>query len=323
MMKIFIAGATGVLGQRLVPRLIERGYEVIGLSRSHANTLWLTEIGAEARTCDLFDRDSVLEATRGADIILHLATSIPSKARTSKKDWAVNDRIRRDGTQNLLAAAKEHKTKLYLQQSIVFIYENQHGGLADENTKLSDNGIDYLTSAVDMEEMVRFAIDNEQLPATVLRFGSFYGADSALTRRTIEALQNGFFPTIADGSYIYNIIHIEDAVRAIELAIRNHEDVKGKVFNVTDGTPVRASELYVGIAAMLGAPQPKQIPVWSAQIMLGKNLTRFLTLSTQVNMDAFKKDLGFQPRYSNYQAGYAQVLPLMMSMDLIKKTVTL
>src|SRR5262245_54222704 len=104
-MRIFVAGATGVLGKRVLRGLSTQGHELFGLARQPSNAKALADLGATARTGDLFDPASLVEATKGCEAVLHLATAIPPGSRTSVSDWALNDRIRREGTRNLVDAA--------------------------------------------------------------------------------------------------------------------------------------------------------------------------------------------------------------------------
>ena len=131
-MRVFVAGATGVLGQRVVKLLREAHHDVVGLSRSQSNKEWLEVQGAEARAGDLFDTKRLIEITSDCEAILHLATAIPKKSKSSLADWTLNDRIRTEGTRCLLEAALHHKVKLYLQQSISFLYGDHQGEWVDD-----------------------------------------------------------------------------------------------------------------------------------------------------------------------------------------------
>src|SRR5512143_1719084 len=135
-MNIFICGATGVLGRRAVEAFVAGGHRVVGLSRSPANTEWLRAHGAEARTGDLFDGEQMRELSADCDAVLHLATAIPSGSKTTPADWAMNDRIRREGTVNLVEAAVRNGCRLYLQQSITFLYGDRKGEWVDEQSAL-------------------------------------------------------------------------------------------------------------------------------------------------------------------------------------------
>ncbi|MFZ0452924.1 MAG: NAD-dependent epimerase/dehydratase family protein, partial [Ignavibacteriaceae bacterium] len=126
-MKIFSAGATGVLGRRVIQSLISSGHHVVGLSRSDKNDQIINQLGAEPRHGNLFDKNSLVSTSFDCDVILHLATAIPTQAPSKEADWDLNDRIRIDGTKNLIEAAIQNNCKLYVQESITALYGNQNG----------------------------------------------------------------------------------------------------------------------------------------------------------------------------------------------------
>jgi nucleoside-diphosphate-sugar epimerase len=130
--RIFMSGATGVLGRCVARLLLANDYEVVGLSRSNANTEWLAQNGVESRQGDLFNPVQMRELTADCDAILHLATAILTKTRPALADWAMNDRIRREGTQVLTEAALHDRCKVYLQQRVTFLYGDRDGEWVSE-----------------------------------------------------------------------------------------------------------------------------------------------------------------------------------------------
>ncbi len=222
-MRVFISGATGVLGRRVVRRLIRNGHAVVGLSRSQSNSEWLRKNGAEARSGDLFEQEQMNQLTADCDAILHLATAIPTKARTRTADWQMNDRIRRDGTRILVEAAIHNGCKLYVQESLTLIYGEQDGDWVDEDSAIPEKQPSVLESALDMERIVQNAIKQRDLPAIILRFGSFYCHDSAQTQAMLQLVQKGFFPIAGDGRSYWNLIQADDAASAVVKAVENYE----------------------------------------------------------------------------------------------------
>lgn len=307
-MKIFISGATGVLGRRVVRRLVEGDHTVIGLSRSPSNSDWLRNNGAEARSGDLFDQESINDLTSDSEGILHLATAIPTKARTTTADWKTNDRIRREGTRNLVGAAKLHSCKLYIQQSLTLIYGEQNGNWVDEKTPLPDPQPSILESAVDMEKIVREAMTEHDLPAIILRFGSFYSHDSAQTRDMLQLVQKGFFPIVGDGSGYWNLIHVDDAAEAVVKAVENYEAGLGQTFNVCDDEPVPYGELLRFIAERLGARKPMRIPRFLANWMLGSHVVESIFSSFRGRNQSVKELLDWIPHFQTYREGYQDVI---------------
>lgn len=303
-MRVFISGATGVLGRRVVERLGQSGHQIVGLSRSQANTEWLSNNGAEPRRGDLFDVDSMRDLSADCEAILHLATAIPTKSRPTRADWATNDRIRREGTRNLIQAALWNTCHLYVQQSVALIYGEQNGDWVEETTPIPEQQAAYVQSAVDMEEIVQEAVDRHNLPAITLRFGSFYSYDSAQTRSMLEMAQKGFFPIVGDGDFYWNPLNVDDAAGAVAAAVENYENGLGQTFNVCDDEPVTFGDLLNYVAETLGARRPFRIPVFLAKLMLGSDTVEVLRSSARCKNQLVKDTLGWTPRYATYRQGY-------------------
>ena len=303
-MKVFIAGATGVLGRRVVKKLIADGHEVVGLSRSSQNRDWLSQRGAIPRPGSLFDLEELCRVSADCHATLHLATAMPTKTRTTAKDWALNDRIRREGTQNLVAAALRNNHEFYLQQSITLLYGDRGGDWVDESTPLPDQQVDILRSAADMEDIVRQA-ENEGLPATILRFATFYSHDAAHTQAMFGAVKKGFFPVISDGDMYWNLIHVHDAATAVALTVEKRHACLKQTFNICDDEPVLSNTYLDYVAARLEARSPFHIPRWLARLMVGGSLVDALLASVRCRNARFKEMTGWEPEYPTYREGIA------------------
>lgn len=307
-MKVFISGATGVLGRRVVKRLVAQGHPVVGLSRSAENEQWLRQNGAEPRMGDLFDPEAVRRLSADCQAILHLATAIPNKSRSSVADWALNDRIRREGTDNLINATLQNGCELFVQQSITFIYGDRQGGWVDETTALPAQQPPILQSAVDMENRVHAAVKNRNLPAVVLRFGAFYSHDSAQTASMLDFVRKGFFPRIGNGAAIQNLIHVDDAAEAVCQAVSGAPAGRGKTYNVCDNEPVAWGTLLSFVSQSLKARPPMGLPVFLAKMMLGSHVVETLTASARCKNTRIQTELGWQPHYPDYRTGYAATI---------------
>jgi len=301
-MKIFMAGATGVLGRRVVEKLIGSGHQPVGLSRSNQNSEWLSRHGAIPREGDLFNPEQLSQLSADCEAALHLATAIPTKARTTAKDWALNDRIRREGTRNLVTAALRNKHRFYLQQSVTFIYGDRGGDWVDETAALPPQQADILQSAVDMEQIVDGAT-TEGLPAAILRFGAFYSHDSSQTQAMFQMIQKRFFPIIGDGNVYANLINVEDAAEAVVKAVARPDNCANKTFNVCDDEPVLYETYLNFVAATLGARPPLHIPPWLARLMAGPPVVEVLLASHRCRNERFKAATGWQPQYPTYREG--------------------
>jgi 2-alkyl-3-oxoalkanoate reductase len=304
-MRVFMSGATGVLGRRATKLLLANNYEVIGLSRSEANTEWLARHGVEPRQGDLFNLAQMCELTVDCDAILHLATAIPTKTRATLADWALNDRIRREGTRVLTEAALRHQCQVYLQQSVTFIYGDRNGEWVNEATPVSPQLSAVLHSAVEMEQIIQTQATQNHLPAIILRFGMFYCHEAAHTQGMLAGVSKRAFPVIGSGTNYWNLIHVDDAAAAILNALDNYADgLSQRVFNVCDDEPVAYQELLTYLADTLGAKKPMRIPAFLGRLALGSHTVDYLLASMRCQNQRIKTTLGWRPSYATYRHGY-------------------
>src|SRR5205809_1056389 len=185
-MRVFVAGATGVLGRRVVRQLVARGHVAVGLTRSESGDATVRSLGGEPRRADLFDADALARAAAGCSVVIHAATAIPTKVQTRPKDWDMNDRIRREGTRALTTAAGRVGAGAYLQQSVVWAVRGPEGALFDEDAPAAGDPI--LASALEGERIARDAGAKHGFRAAILRCGGFYSADGWHTRILAESL---------------------------------------------------------------------------------------------------------------------------------------
>ncbi len=307
-MKIFVAGGTGVLGRRVVPLLISQGHDVIGLSRSIDNDDLLATLGAEARRGDLFDREGLYSISADCDTFIHLATSIPTKSRTSIDDWVLNDRIKIEGTANLLSAAKRNSAQLYIQSSVTFLYGRRHGEWVDETCPPADNLPAVVESSVETERLVLNAITREKLPGLILRFSNVYSHDSKHTTTMYDMISRGKFPLIERGTGYWNLVTADDAAEAVIAAVKRGKQNIGKVYNICDDAPVKYKDLVEFLAAALGAPKPGSIPIFLAKHAIGDITVQYLLQSMKCMNKRAKEDLGWRLRYPTYREGHEAIM---------------
>jgi nucleoside-diphosphate-sugar epimerase len=185
--KVFIAGATGVLGRSLIQQFRERGHSVIGMARSAKNEDTIRKFGGESRRADLFDADSLARAAEGADVIVHAATAIPTSTKPRPEDWKTNDRIRRDGTRALAQAAGRVGARQLLVQSITWVARPENQSAFDED---SPPHTDFITrSTVEMETIARDTANKED---SRQRFCAADGS-THLTLRTPDTSARSFW----------------------------------------------------------------------------------------------------------------------------------
>jgi nucleoside-diphosphate-sugar epimerase len=307
-MNVFIAGATGVLGRRVVRRLVEKGHHVVGLARSAANEGELTALRAEPRRGDLFNPRDVERATAGCDAVLHLATAIPTRFPSRPADWNTNDRLRTEGTKNLVNAALANRCRLFVANSVTYVYGDNGGAWIDETTPYEMELGGILQSAVTMENLLNDAFTKQQLPLITLRFGSFYGSDAAHSRMLFNQVEHGRFPIIGDGDTWWNLIQLDDAARAVVATVDNYERNLGEAFNIVDGAPVRMREFITGIAELLHARKPWHVPLWIAKLRMRAALLQPLLLSFRCGHDKATERLGWQPRSPDFRYGHQAAL---------------
>lgn len=244
-MKIFVVGSTGVLGRHAVPRLLERGHQVRTVARKAEQVKQLQRLGADAALGDILDAESLGRTATGCEVALHLATAIPKPG--GAQDWAPNDRIRREGTRNLLTACHHAGVRRHVQQSTCFLYRYQPGALADETTPLEPPP--FLQSTLDMEELVQVS----PLDWCILRGGFFYGPNT-FEDAWREALRQGTLPLPGDGRAQLSLIRQVDMATAVVLAAERAP--ARSIYNVVDDRPVTYKELFDYMAILVGGPAP-------------------------------------------------------------------
>lgn len=301
-MKIFVAGATGVLGRRLVRQLVAQGHEVIGLARSPRNEAMIQGLGGTPRSADLFNVESLVHAAEGCEIVVHAATSIPP-ATAKDAEWAINDRIRREGTAVLTSAAAQVGARGYLQQSILWVARPPDQKAFDEDSPLNAHGT--YQSAADAEAISREAGAKHGYAVGILRGALFYSADSAHIIDLAERLRKRQLPVVGSGKNLFCLIHAEDAASAFVAAIEN---LKDGLWHLTDDEPVSQKELLTHFADVLGAPAPQGVPEMMARMFAGDAAVSFLTANTETTSRKFRADFGWKPAYPSYHEGLKQVV---------------
>jgi nucleoside-diphosphate-sugar epimerase len=302
-MRVFIAGATGVLGRGLIRQFREHSHEVVGLVRSPEGEQIVHSLGGQPRHADLYDADALARAAEGTDVIIHAATAIPVKTRPRAGDWASNDRIRREGTRALSQTAARIGARLYLQQSITWVARPPDGSAFDEDSPAQPDAV--TQSALDGERIALEAGRQTGMVVGVLRCGWFYGPDSPHTRMMADGLRKRSMPIIGDGEAVWSCLHTEDAAGVFVAAA---ETGRGGLWHVVDDRPTTAREFLTGFARRLGAPPPRRMPVGLVRLMAGRYAVEFLTASTRTSNARIRQDLGWSPRYATFEEGLDQVV---------------
>lgn len=302
-MDVFVTGATGQLGRSTIPLLLRAGHRVRGLARSESNLETIRAMGAEPVPADLFDVESLRPAVRSADAILHLATRIPPVMRAGwRSAWRENDRIRRDGTRNLVDAALAEGIQAVLYPSVTFLYPDSgdrwiEAGLTPRSTPM-------LQSTLEAEaEVDRFARAGGR--GVVLRFGAFYGPDSPATEAQMALARRGFSPIPGAPQAYLSSIWIPDTGSAVATAL---ERAPAGLYDVVDDEPMRREEVVGVLARAMGKPRLRSVPPALFSLM-APAVGRMLMRSQRVSNHAFKQATGWQPAVAGARIG----LPLLVS----------
>lgn len=303
-MRIFIAGATGVLGRRMVRQFKDKNHRVIGLARDEKGKQTIQKLGGEAIIGDIYNADSLARAAGQADVVIHAATSIPVKVSSNPGDWAANDRLRREGTRALTEAAAKLGAKTYIQQSIVWVARPNDDSFFDEQTVVQEPDVLY-ASAFDGERIAAEAGEKYGFNVSILRCGGFYAPDAAHTRSFAEGLLKRRLPLIGNGNGMSANIHADDAAAAFVAAA---EAGKRGLWHVTDDDPMSIRDMLFELARRLGAPGPRRIPLWIARLFLWKGVIEFFTRSTRTSNRLFREEIGWSPSFPSFRVGVGEVV---------------
>jgi 2-alkyl-3-oxoalkanoate reductase len=311
-MRVFVAGASGVIGRRLVPELVEAGHDVTGMTRQDGRAGALREQGADAVVCDVFDAPAVIEAVVAAkpEVVVHELTDIPKAIdyRRYAQVMAGNDRIRMEGTRNLVAAAREAGAGRMVAQSIAFAYAPEGGPVKDEADRLYVDAPDPLGPTIRaLDDMERQVLGAAGIDGVVLRYGLFYGPGTtyAADGNTAARVRRHRFPVVGSGSGVYSFIHVDDAASATVAAVERGEP---GVYNVVDDEPAEISEWLPYYAEVLGAKAPGSVPMWLARMAGGGRMVLLMQDLRGASNAKARAELGWEPRYTSWRQGFREAL---------------
>lgn len=306
-MKVFITGATGVLGRYVVPHLIRSGHQVLGLARSEGNVELLQSLGAEPSRVDLFDPVALTEAVEGCEAILHLATKIPSTTNLGKRSaWVETDRLRREGTHQVVDAALAQQVQTVIYPSICFAYPDCGADWIDATL---DNVIvgDYYATTFDAEREVRRFTDAGGRGITV-RMGLFYGPESRQSQDQLRFARWGIASVVGRPDAYHPFVEIEDAAQAIVAAL---EHAPAGIYDIVEDEPPTTAEINAAMAKAAGRRRLRSLPDFLVQMTMGREIMSVFARSQRVSNRRFKDATGWSPRYSTTRGGWDRVARAM------------
>jgi 2-alkyl-3-oxoalkanoate reductase len=310
-MRVFVAGASGAVGRPLVPKLVAAGHEVTGMTRSESKTEDMRRAGARAVVVDVFDLDALRAAMEEArpEVIVHELTALPDRIDFRKADtYAATNRVRTEGTRNLIDAARTAGARRIVCQSIAFAYRMDGEGLKTENDPLLSEAAGAFGSGVRaLREMEAMVLGADGLDGLVLRYGFFYGPGTyyAADGTSTDDVRRRRLPVVGKGSGVFSFIHVDDAADATVAAV---ERGAAGVYNVTDDEPAPMTQWVPVFAQAAGAKPPRRVPVWLARFVAGKDVSNFAVELRGASNEKAKRELGWEPAHPSWRSGFGEAL---------------
>jgi nucleoside-diphosphate-sugar epimerase len=319
-MKVFLAGATGVLGRALVPRLVAQGHEVVGMTRSASKQDLVRSLGARPVVADALDPEAVARAVAFAEpeVIVHQLTAL--SAPMSAKDMRhperssaaiMTNRLRTEATDHLLAAGRAVGARRFVAQSFgAFRFARTGGPVQTEADPLDPSPPAALRAPlVGILHVERAVTTIEWGEGLVLRYGSFYGPGTAISRAPdavmAAPIRKRRFPIVGDGGGVMSHVHIEDAAAATVAAVEHGEP---GIYNIVDDDPAPLREWLPVLASALDAKPPRRVPRWLGRLAAGEAATLMMTEVRGASNAKARRELGWTPRYASWRQGFAQGL---------------
>jgi nucleoside-diphosphate-sugar epimerase len=312
-MKVFLAGATGAIGQRLVPLLIDAGHEVVGTTRTPAKVDGLRLAGASPVLLEGSDGEAVRRAVLEAEpeVVIHQMTALSGDLdfRHFAEAFAETNRLRTETTDRLVEAAVETGARRFIAQSFTGWPNEQSGSpVKTEEDPLLSNPTGPVKETVEaILHLEDVTTGTSGIEGLALRYGGFYGPGQAFGKggAMLEAVVKGRMPIVGGGTGIWSLIHIDDAATATALAV--DRGAPG-VYNIVDDEPAPVSEWMPYLAEVLGARRPRRVPTWLARLIVGEPAVTMMTKIRGSSNAKAKRELGWAPRYPSWRVGFREGL---------------
>ena len=302
-----MAGASGAIGRPLLPLLVAAGHQVTGTTRSPQRADAIRAAGASAAIVDALDAEALRHAVEEAapEVVVHELTALPDRFEPRRADlYEATNRVRRDGTRNLVAAARAAGTRRLICQSIAFAYAPAAEPVVmDEAAPLNLGAPPPFGDAVRViEAMERAVLDADGLEGLVLRYGWFYGPGTfyADDGHAASEVRRRRLPVVGSGAGLFSFVHVDDAAAATVAAV---ERGAPGIYNVVDDEPAAMRDWLPAYAEAIGARAPRRVPLWLARLVAGRAVAGVTVQPGAANAKA-RRELGWEPRWASWRAGF-------------------
>jgi nucleoside-diphosphate-sugar epimerase len=314
-MKVFVAGATGALGRQLLPSLVAEGHEVTGMTRTPAKQDLIRELGGRPAVADALDPEAVAQAVAeaGPEVVIHQLTSIQTGklGRSIDKMFAQTNRLRTEGTDHLLAAARAVGARRFLAQSFAgWPFERTGALVKSEEEPLQEHPPKTVSESLAAIRHVESTVTGaEGIEGLALRYGGFYGPDTSIAvdpdGDQVAMIRKRRLPVVGNGAGVWSLVHIGDAAAATVAALDHGQP---GLYNVVDDDPEPVSEVLPELAKAVGAAPPRRIPRWLGRLIAGEGNTIMMTEVRGASNDKAKRELGWELRYPSWRQGFREGL---------------
>jgi len=307
--RVFVAGATGVIGRRLVPALLAAGHDVTAMCRGAESAERARAAGAEIALADALDADAVADAVAHArpDAVVNQLTALPKRIdpRRIERDFEHNDRLRSEGSRILAGAARGAGVQRLVSQSIAFMYERGPDGVvhSEQDPLVLDPPASFARSAGAVKTLEQTTLE---AGGTVLRYGYFYGPGSAIAPdgSIVSDLRRRRMPVVGSGAGVWSFVHVDDAAAATVLAL----DAAPGVYNVVDDEPAPVAQWLPALAKAAAAPRPMRVPAFLARLAAGEYGVTAMTRAQGACNERAKRELAWEPAHPSWREGFRAAL---------------
>lgn len=310
-MRVFVAGAAGAIGTRLLPILIAHGHQVVATTRTPAKAGRLRELGAEPAVLDGLDAMAVGEAVARTepDAIVHQMTALAGQTslRRFDREFAVTNKLRTQGTDHLLAAAAAAGTvRRFVAQSFTGWTNVRSGGpVKTESDPLDpDPPAAQRQTLAAISYLERAVTGAAPIEGIALRYGGFYGPGASA--ELVDLVRRRRLPIVGDGAGVWSFIHIDDAAEATAAALDHGSP---GVYNIVDDEPAAVTEWLPYLASVVGAAKPRRVPAWVGLLAAGEVGVSMMTRIRGSSNDRAKRELGWKPRWGSWREGFRHGWP--------------